>query len=62
VVVAVDWVAGFAEVAAVLAAALIAGALIWRFVRAGLHREGHRRALAPVDISAAFPAPDLDVA
>jgi len=33
-----------------------------RFVRAGMHREGHRRALAPVDISGAFMALDADVA
>jgi membrane protein DedA with SNARE-associated domain len=62
VVAAVDWVAGFAGVAAVLALALIAGALIWRHVRASLHREGHRQALAPVDISGGFKVLDLDVA
>ena len=59
---AVNWVAGSAGVAAAVAASLILGALVWRFVRAGIHREGHRRALAPVDISGAFLALDADVA
>jgi membrane protein DedA with SNARE-associated domain len=58
----VNWVAGFAGVAAAIAAAVILGALGWRFVRAGLHREGHRKALVPLDISGAFPALDADVA
>ena len=59
---AVNWVAGFTGVAAAVAASLILGAIVWRFVRAGMHREGHRRALAPVDISGAFMALDADVA
>lgn len=59
---AVNWVAGSVGVAAAVAASLILGALVWRFVRAGIHREGHRRALAPVDISGAFLALDADVA
>ena len=59
---AVNWVAGFTGVAAAVASSLILGALVWRFVRAGMHREGHRRALAPVDISGAFMALDADVA
>ena len=58
----VDWVAGFAGVAAAVAAALILGAIVWRFVRAGMHREGHRRAMEPVDISGSFMVLDADVA
>jgi len=58
----VNWVAGFAGVAAAIAAALILGALGWRFLRAGLHREGHRKALVPLGISGAFAALDADVA
>lgn len=59
---AVNWAAGFAGVAAAAAAALILGAVAWRFVRAGMHREGHRKALVPPDISGAFAALDADVA
>jgi membrane protein DedA with SNARE-associated domain len=50
----VNWVAGFANIAAVAAAVLILGAVAWRFIRAGMHREGHRRALASPDIPGAF--------
>jgi membrane protein DedA with SNARE-associated domain len=57
-----NWVAGFAGVAAAAAAALILGAIVWRFVRAGMHREGHRRAMEPVDISGSLMALDADVA
>ena len=53
---------GFAGVATAIGAALILGALGWRFVRAGLHREGHRKAPVPLDISGAFAALDADVA
>ena len=58
----VNWVAGFANIAAVAAAVLILGAVAWRFVRAGMHREGHRRAMEPADISGSFVVLDPDVA
>ena len=58
----VNWVAGFANMAAAAALVLILGAVIWRFVRARMHREGHRRAMEPVDISGSFMALDTDVA
>jgi membrane protein DedA with SNARE-associated domain len=59
---AVNWVAGFTGAAAAVAAALILGALVWRFVRAGMHREGHRKALAPLDLSGPLMVLDADVA
>jgi membrane protein DedA with SNARE-associated domain len=59
---AVNWVAGFANLAAATAGVIILGAIVWRFVRAGMHRDGHRRALAAVDISVAFVPLDADVA
>lgn len=59
---AVNWVAGFTGVAAAVAASLILGTLVWRFVRARMHRDAHRIALAPPDISGAFMALDADVA
>jgi len=57
-----NWVAGFANIAAVAAAVLILGAVAWRFVRARMHREGHQRAMAPVGISGSSIVLDADVA
>lgn len=41
----VDWIAGFRGAAGV-AASLILGAVVWRYLRARAHREPHRRMLA----------------
>jgi len=62
VVKAVDWVAGFTGAAAAAAAALILGALVWRHVRARMHREPHRRMMGSPDISGAFAPLDADAA
>ena len=59
---AVNWVAGFTGVAAAVAASLILGALVWRFVRAGMHREGHRRALVGIINKSCLTPLDADVA
>ena len=62
VVAAVNWVAGFTSAAAAAAAALILGALIWRHVRARMHREPHRRMMESPDISGSFAPLDADAA
>jgi membrane protein DedA with SNARE-associated domain len=59
---AVNWVAGFTGTAATVAGALILAAIVWRFVRAGMHREAHRQALAPLDLSGPIMALDADAA
>ena len=47
---------------AAAAAALILGALIWRHVRARMHREPHRRMMESPDISGSFAPLDVDAA
>jgi len=39
----VNWVAGIMGTTAAVAAVLVLGALSWRHVRSGMHREAHRQ-------------------
>mgnify|MGYP001812201123 CR=1 FL=1 len=58
----VDWVAGAAGISALIAAALILGALVWRRVRSEMHRDAHRRMMRSPDVSGPPPTLDRDAA
>jgi hypothetical protein len=62
VVEVVNWVEGFTGAAAGVAASLILGALVWRHVRARMHREPHRRMMVSGDVSGALVPLDADAA
>jgi hypothetical protein len=59
---AVNWLGGFTGISAAVAATLVLGAVLWRHVRAQMHREPHRRMAGSPLVSGTFPAPDMDAA